>query len=69
MFVEIKAYSWVGESRERLTEENVPSYEECLEFAEKISRLLGYKVIDTHRASKAILLAKEDFKERILKFD
>ena len=68
-FVEIKAYSWVGESRERLTESNVPSYEECLEFAEKVAKLIDYEVIDTHRASKAILLAREDFEGRILKFD
>ena len=69
LFAEIKAYSWVGESRERLTEENVPSYDECYEFAETIANLMGYKIIDTHRESKAILLAKEDFQERILKFD
>ena len=68
MFVEVKSYSWVGESRERLTEENVPSYEDCFSFAEKIAKLIDYKIIDTHRESKAILLAKEDFPERILKF-
>ncbi len=69
MFVEIKSYSWVGESRERLTEENVPSYEDCLSFAKKIAKQINYKIIDEHRESKAILLAKEDFPERILNFN
>tara|TARA_Y100000310_G_scaffold343710_1_gene452653 strand:+ start:1320 stop:2252 length:933 start_codon:yes stop_codon:yes gene_type:complete len=67
-FVEIKSYSWVGESRERLEIDNVPSYDDCLSFAEKIAELIDYKVIDTHKESKAILLAKEDSKDRILKF-
>jgi tRNA wybutosine-synthesizing protein 1 len=68
-FVEIKSYSWVGESRERLTEENVPSYEDCLSFAEEIAKMISYKVIDIHRESKAILLAKEDTEDRVLNFD
>jgi tRNA wybutosine-synthesizing protein 1 len=68
-FVEIKSYSWVGSSRERLTQENVPSYEDCLRFAEKIAELINYKIIDTHRASKAILLAEEDYGYKILDFD
>ena len=67
-FVEIKSYSWVGESRERLNLENVPSYEDCLGFAEKIAKLINYKVIDTHKESKAILLAKENYEDRVLKF-
>jgi len=68
LFVEIKAYSWVGESRLRLTEENVPSYDECYDFAKTIANLIDYKIIDTHRESKAILLAKEDPEDRLLKF-
>lgn len=68
LFVEIKAYSWVGESRLRLTEENVPTYDECYDFAKTIANLIGYKIIDTHRESKAILLAKEDPKDRLLDF-
>jgi tRNA wybutosine-synthesizing protein 1 len=68
LFVEIKAYSWVGESRLRLTQENVPSYDECYDFAKTIANLIDYKIIDTHRESKAILLAKEDPEDRLLKF-
>lgn len=68
-FVEVKSYSWVGESRERLTEENVPSYDDCLKFAENIAKETDYKIIDTHRESKAILLAKEKPKDKLLKFE
>ncbi len=67
-WVEVKSYSWVGESRQRLTLENVPTYEECLEFAEKLGKLLDMKIIDTHERSRAILLAKEDTPDRIMKF-
>ena len=65
-WVEIKSYSFIGESRARLVQENVPTFEECLTFAETIGKFLDMKVIDNHQRSKAILLAKEDTKERLL---
>ena len=67
-WVEVKAYSWVGESRERLDISNVPYFNECLEFAEKIGKHLDMKIIDTHERSGAVLLAKEDSKDRKLNF-
>jgi tRNA wybutosine-synthesizing protein 1 len=65
-WVEIKSYSFIGESRARLMQENVPSFEECKFFAEKIGNFLGMKIINTHKRSKAILLAKKETENRLL---
>ena len=65
-WVEIKSYSFIGESRARLMQENVPSFEECKIFAENIGSFLDMKIIDTHERSKAILLAKKDTENRLL---
>ena len=69
MFVEVKAYMWVGMSRERLIQENMPMHGEVKEFAAEIARLSDYKVIDEHEPSRVVLLMKEDFEGRVMKFD
>ena len=67
-FVELKAYMWVGHSRERLSIENMPLHNEILEFAEKIAKASGLKIIDQKPESRVVLLAKKDSKARILVF-
>lgn len=69
MFIEVKAYMYVGSSRERLEMENMPRHHEVKEFAEKICEKSGYKIIDEKEDSRVLLLAKEDFDGRIMKFD
>ena len=69
LFVEIKAYMFVGSSRERLAIENMPRHAEVKAFAEEICKLCGYKIIDEKENSRVVLLAKEDFDGRIMKFD
>ena len=69
MFVEVKAYIWVGMSRERLGQENMPMHEEVKNFAAEIANLAGYKLIDEHEPSRVVLLMKEDFEGRVMKFD
>lgn len=56
-FVELKGYSWVGESRQRLKEENVPSIKEMKEFAEHISELTNYPIRLADSRSRVVLLA------------
>ncbi|MBU3941924.1 MAG: 4-demethylwyosine synthase TYW1, partial [Nanoarchaeota archaeon] len=51
MFVEVKAYMFVGSSRRRLLERNMPFHEDVKEFAEKVAELSGYKVIDEKKES------------------
>ncbi len=67
MFVEVKAYMYVGSSRERLKEENMPMHQDILEFSERLAKLAGLKVIDQKKESRVALLAKDDSKDRKLK--
>jgi tRNA wybutosine-synthesizing protein 1 len=68
-FVEVKGYMWIGASRERLEQANMPYHEEVKEFAKEISKHAGYKVIDEHEPSRVVLLMKEDFKGRVMEFN
>ncbi|MBI3034787.1 4-demethylwyosine synthase TYW1 [Candidatus Woesearchaeota archaeon] len=68
MFVEVKAYMWVGMSRERLEQKNMPLHEEVKEFASEIAKYANYKIIDEHEPSRVVLLMKEDFEGRVMKF-
>ncbi|MBT5021509.1 4-demethylwyosine synthase TYW1 [Candidatus Woesearchaeota archaeon] len=68
-FVEVKAYMYVGASRERLELDNMPTHSEVKEFALKICEFCGYKIIDEQEESRVLLLMREDFDERIMKFD
>ena len=69
MFVEVKAYMWVGMSRERLEQANMPTHEVVKEFALEIAKHADYKLIDEHEPSRVVLLMKEDFEGRVMKFD
>jgi tRNA wybutosine-synthesizing protein 1 len=68
MFVEVKAYMFVGSSRERLREGNMPLHSDILEFSEKLAQLAGLKVIDQKKESRVCLLAESDPEGRKLRF-
>ncbi|MBI2542010.1 4-demethylwyosine synthase TYW1 [Candidatus Woesearchaeota archaeon] len=68
LFVEVKAYMWVGYSRERLEQSNMPLHNEVREFASEIAKHADYKIIDEHEPSRVVLLMKEDFEGRVMKF-
>ncbi len=68
MFVEVKAYMFVGASRERLEMKNMPYHHDVKEFAEEIAKHSGYKIIDEQKESRVVLMMKEDFPGRIMKF-
>ena len=55
-FVEIKAYMCVGSSRERLTLDNMPSFNEVIRFAEKIGDACGRKIVNDSEISRVVLL-------------
>lgn len=67
-FVEVKAYMFVGSSRLRLSLENMPRHYEVKEFAEEIAKRSGYQVVDESEPSRVVLLMKEDFDGRVMKF-
>ena len=68
LFVEAKAYMYVGFSRERLKMENMPSHAEVREFAEKTGKHCGYHIVDEKQNSRVVLLMQKDFPGRIMKF-
>ena len=56
-FIEVKAYEWVGQSRERLPREAMPYMEDVEDFAGKLASLTGYKIKGKYEPSGAVLLA------------
>lgn len=56
-YVECKAYMHVGESQKRLPRESMPSMRDILEFSDKISRILGYRLVCRDDASRVAILA------------
>jgi len=66
-FVEVKAYMFVGSSRERLLMENMPFHPEVVEFSKKLEKLLKkWKIFDEQKESRVVLLAKN--KDTKIKF-
>ncbi len=46
----------VGSSRERLTLDNMPSFNEVISFAEKIGDACGRKIVNDSEISRVVLL-------------
>ncbi len=56
-FIEVKAYMFVGYSRERLKIENMPTHQEVMEFAKLLEKSLpSYRIISEHKPSRIVLL-------------
>ena len=58
MYVELKAYMFIGMSRLRLSFENMPTFEDIKAFAEKLSINSSYKIIDESIPSRVVLLSR-----------
>jgi len=67
MFVELKAGMPVGYAQYRISYESMPRHEEIKTFAEEISKLINYEIVDEKENSRVVLLMKEN-KDRKLKF-
>ncbi len=57
-FVEVKAYMFVGASRQRLSLKNMPYHSYVKEFSERITRHCNYKIIDEKEESRVVLLGE-----------
>ncbi len=57
-FAEIKGYMFVGYSRKRMQQGNMPLHSEVREFAEKINKHLNYNLVDESRESRVVLLSR-----------
>ena len=68
-FIEVKSYMWLGYSRQRLTEENTPSYEYTKSFSEKLlNQMPSFKFESEKENSRIILLKNKNskFKTKII---
>jgi tRNA wybutosine-synthesizing protein 1 len=71
-YIEIKAFMFLGQSRKRLKQENMPSHEDVRAFAKKLLKLLkAYKMQNEHALSRVVLLKRRDsrFGDRITQPD
>ena len=63
-FIEVKAYMFVGASRQRLSLENMPLHEEIVAFArELLEPLPDYELVAEHIPSRVVMLAKRCYKK------
>lgn len=67
-YLECKGYVWVGHSQDRLAPENSPQHEEVVEFANRIAKTAGLKIVDEKENSRVCLLMKEDSADRVMSF-
>lgn len=58
-FVEVKAYMFLGESRKRLKEENMPSHSDVKKFAKEIEKNSEYKIKNERADSRIVLLERK----------
>ncbi len=68
-YIEVKAYMFLGQSRERLKQENVPTHEEVKKFAfALLENLENYSYHDEQEASRIVLLKRKDspYRDQIL---
>ncbi len=65
-FIELKAYMFIGSSRQRLSIGNMPRHYEVKEFAEEIvPELSEYEIEDEDSQSRVVLLRKEGAERKI----
>lgn len=64
-FIETKAYMFVGDSRNRMTVENMPGIEEIRTFADRISSETSYKKADEHADSRVVLLTNGKYERKL----
>jgi tRNA wybutosine-synthesizing protein 1 len=64
-YIEVKGYMFLGASRHRLGIGNAPSHRDIRAFAEKLSSITGYHILDEQVESRVVLLSREPHIERI----
>jgi tRNA wybutosine-synthesizing protein 1 len=58
-YVEVKAYMFVGSSRQRLSLSNMPRHDDIVGFAKEIADASGYRVKDEKKESRVVLLSRD----------
>jgi len=57
-WVEVKAYMFVGASRQRMNLDDMPSFDEITGFSKELERESGYEIKDFKQDSRVVLLGK-----------
>lgn len=65
--IEPKGYVFVGGSRERLSMENMPTFEEIKEFTQRIGSAVGMEIVKERPDSRVLLLARDGYETDIRK--
>ncbi|MCR4368705.1 MAG: 4-demethylwyosine synthase TYW1 [archaeon] len=68
-FLEIKSYMHIGDSRSRLSRENMPTFEEVEDWSKKFVQASGYFYKDFSKPSRITLLVRPDLKDRNTKIE
>lgn len=62
-FIEVKGYMWLGLSRKRLKECNMPFHEHVKEWSEKLAKALQhYSIVDEDERSRVMLFKRDNTK-------
>ena len=67
-FIEVKSYMHIGGARKRLDFDNMLAHDEIKIYSEKLAKELRWKVISEAPSSRVCLIAKEDYKWRVMPF-
>lgn len=68
-FLEIKSYMHIGDSRSRLSRDNMPTFDEVKAWAEKFAAVSGYACKDFSKPSRIMLLVRPDLREKNTKLE
>ncbi len=58
-FIESKGYVHVGSSMARLSEDNMPSHDDIIEFSRQLGERIGYEFTADRRESRVALISKD----------
>ncbi|MFW5946317.1 MAG: 4-demethylwyosine synthase TYW1 [Candidatus Natronoplasma sp.] len=64
-FIESKGYVFVGDSRRRMSIDNMPSHQTIRGFAEKLSKLLDKEILQEKERSRVVLIGDKDPEQRL----
>ena len=59
-FLELKGYTWVGESQKRLPREAMPTLDEILDFGNKIAERVGYVLKHVDEKSRVAMYVRDE---------
>lgn len=61
LLVEPKGYVFVGDSRNRMTMDNMPSHQDILDFGARLGALIGMEVLRDKKESRVAVLGRSGF--------